>query len=120
MYNIGKKAIILAALLSSMTGAVAFAGTGERIEVRHDVNIAGLDLTSAHGRTLLDQRIRGAVRAICGRTVGRDLYATMDQRRCTRDAFASTMPQIELAVAKARNERYAGDPAKVAAVTIKR
>ena len=117
MSNIYAKAVILSAVLLSINGSIA--GAAERILVSREVSFAGLDLASAQGKALLDQRIHIAVRAICGSTNGRSLTEKMEQDRCARAAVASTLPQVELAVAKARNQRYAGDPAKVAIMVTK-
>jgi UrcA family protein len=117
MSNIYAKAVILSGVLLSMTGSIA--GAAERVPVSREVSFAGLDLSSEQGKSLLDQRIHIAIRAVCGSNDGRSLAEKMEQNRCKRDAVASTLPQVELAVAKARNQRYAGDPAKVAIMVTK-
>lgn len=120
MKSLLSKAAFAASLVLTSTGAVAAdAPEAGRQYVSSNVSIAGLDLRSAEGIALLDARIARNVRQLCGGTWSRDLSVRQDQMRCRREAMQSARPQVELAVAKMRNERYAGDPAAVAMVTSK-
>lgn len=67
------------------------------------VAYADLNLTSAGGVKLLDRRIADAVRRICGAPTQIDLSAARGARNCARDVMATTRPQIDRALASARN-----------------
>lgn len=108
-----------AAFAASMVLASGYAGAQEasRQTVSKEVSVAGLDLRSPHGLALLDARIARSVQQLCGGKWSRDLGIRQDQRRCHREAMQSVKPQVELAVAKMRNEHFAGDLPTVAMAT---
>lgn len=59
----------------------------ERVTVR--VSYADLNIASAEGRAVLDRRIAGAARTICGTFFPADLDAAALVKDCREDAIAS-------------------------------
>ena len=106
---------IIAGIFAVTIASSAFAAPAAPQGVTREVHFGGIDLASAEGEAMLNERITRAVRQICGQRVLAPLQAAMAQRDCTLKAFASAKPQVELAIAKARGgNRYAGDPAVIA------
>jgi UrcA family protein len=78
------------------------------------VHIADLDLATDAGAAILRSRVVHAAAAVCGDTDQRDLMATSHMMACRKIAMASATPQVELALAAARNGRaYAANDVKV-------
>ncbi|NNC52501.1 MAG: UrcA family protein [Erythrobacter sp.] len=70
------------------------------------VAIGDLDLTTQADQKKLEDRIDNAVRRMC-RVDAFDLQARKLERSCRLAAQANAAPQIELAIASAREERFA-------------
>ncbi len=83
-----------------------------------EVHYSGLDLGSKDGVAMLNTRVARAVQAVCGRSGTLTLAERMAVRKCETEAKKSSASQVEVAIAKVRTERYAGDPAKVAVNTV--
>ncbi len=78
------------------------------------VRTADLDLATDAGAATLHSRVVHAAAVVCGDTDQRDLGAVSRMMACRRIAMASAAPQIELALAAARNGRaYAANDVKV-------
>lgn len=69
------------------------------------VHFNDLDLATNDGAAVLHQRIKGAVRSICGVNRAWTLKEKMDARACSDMAMADAMPRVQLAVAQARGNR---------------
>jgi len=79
------------------------------------VSFADLDLRTADGVQRLHSRIHHAARAICGQPGIRDLKAMRETDNCRRVALAGAVPQVELAVAQAREGKvYAANAVQLA------
>ena len=70
------------------------------VEVEHN----DIDLTTQSGVALLETRIKRAIRSECD-TGRRDARSIAQENACRETALASTMPQVELAIAAATAER---------------
>lgn len=70
------------------------------------VRIADLDLSQEADRGKLDRRIDNAARRMC-RVEARDAEARKAERACRLAVEADAAPKVELAIAKARSERFA-------------
>ena len=66
------------------------------------VSFAGLDLTSAEGKAVLNRRIIYAIREVCGQPDSRDLAATRMILKCKAETMQRTQPRVAIAVASAR------------------
>ena len=84
-------AVCAAATLSTVVPSPAAAAdivvAPERITVR--ISYADLNLASAQGRAVLDRRIAGAARSICGSFFPADLEMAVLVHSCREDAIAS-------------------------------
>ena len=95
------------------TTAMAAPWGGQSVAVRY----ADLDLTSDVGAQTLQTRISRAARAVCGSADIRDLPAMGDVQHCRQVALSGAAPQVEVAIAQARNGRaYAANDVKVSAL----
>jgi UrcA family protein len=103
-------------LIGCAIPATASDGAGV-VKVAREVSLAGLDLSSDAGVTMLDRRIARAVSEVCGRADGREVVVASLARKCRAQARIESDAQVRLAVARAKDAKYAGDPAKVAAVS---
>lgn len=70
------------------------------------VAIGDLDLTKQADQKKLEDRIDNAVRRMC-RVEAHDIEARKLERSCRLAAEANAAPQIEMAIAGAREERFA-------------
>ncbi|MBY6128663.1 UrcA family protein [Qipengyuania aquimaris] len=97
-----KKTFVLA------TAAFAAIATPAMAKDAPDTSVAigDLDLTKQADQDKLDNRIDNAVRRMC-RVEGFDLQARKLERSCRLAAEANAAPQIEVAIAGAREERFA-------------
>ena len=92
--------VLSVALGCTLLAAPAFA----QLETRSiAVNTADLDLTTTAGERALHGRILRAVRSVCGDEDERDLKRFLDQRACRATALAKAIPQVQVAIAKARS-----------------
>ena len=69
------------------------------------VSYADLDLTSPAGVAMLDRRIRGAIRQVCGRAFPRDLQSQIQVERCRAETLADVQAQRNDALAESQNHR---------------
>ena len=90
--SVGLAALATIALFASVPAAA------EKTEVR--VSYSDLDLASDAGQDTLNQRIRGAVKRVCGR-IEPSSAGYLEHRACTRAAFAGAQSQMKVAIAKA-------------------
>lgn len=88
----------LGALATIALFASAPAAADEPSQVR--VAYGDLDLTSDAGQDTLNQRIRSAVKRVCG-SMGRSASEAIDYAGCKKAAFANARGQMQIAVAKA-------------------
>ena len=65
------------------------------------VQLADLDLSSAHGRKLLDQRLSRAVIDVCGEASPADLAGQNDIRRCRTTTLARFSKERDVRIAAA-------------------
>lgn len=91
--SVGLGALATIALFASVP-----ASAGDKAEEK--VVYGDLDLTSEAGQGTLDQRIRGAVKRVCGPS-GPSAGDYLANRACKRVAFASAHSQMRVAVARA-------------------
>ncbi|WP_293881705.1 UrcA family protein [Sphingomonas sp.] len=87
-------------LLAGLAVSCAVPAIAETVSV--PVSFAGLDLTSARGKAVLDIRISHAVQAICGKPDFRDLKAMAIANKCTNLTMAATQPRVAIAIASAQ------------------
>ena len=87
-------------LLAGLAVLCAAPATAETMSI--PVSFAGLDLTSASGKAILDRRINNAVRTICGIPDASDLNAVRENRRCATDTMNRTQPRVSIAVAASK------------------
>lgn len=106
--SVGLGALATVALFASVP-----ASAGDTTEEK--VAYSDLDLTSQAGQDTLDQRIRGAVKRVCG-PIGPSAAGYLQHRACKKAAFASANSQMRIAVARA-GERKAGATSLALAVT---
>lgn len=66
------------------------------------VRTAGLDLSSDAGVQMLQTRVVRAARYVCGAPNSLDLPAVQESDNCRKVAMDSAAPQVQLAVAEAR------------------
>lgn len=79
------------------------------------VSYSDLDLTSQAGQDTLDQRIRGAVKRVCG-PAGPSAGDYLQNRACKRAAYVSAHNQVRVAIARA-GERKASATSLALATT---
>lgn len=87
-------ALATAAVGLAFTATPAFA---DSVEYRtQDVSIAGLDLDTAEGQRILDQRVERAARSVCGYngTRANNLASSYEARQCVAKAVASAKQQV--------------------------
>lgn len=95
------------------TAAMAAPSGEQSVLVRY----ADLDLASDTGAHMLQARIERAAHAVCGSADIHDLAAMSDLHNCRRGALSSAAPQVEVAIAQARNGRaYAANDVRVSAL----
>ncbi|MEO7689264.1 MAG: UrcA family protein [Sphingomonas sp.] len=79
------------------------------------VRTGDLNLATAAGERALNRRIEQAATLVCGRPDPYDIAMSAPVRACRNRAIKRVMPQIDLAIAGARNARsYAMENALVA------
>lgn len=83
-----------------MSGAPALATPDDRST---SVKIGDLDLATASGQRMLDVRVARAARMVCDGIFSRDLRTMSEATACRRTAIANARPQVEQAIASARN-----------------
>lgn len=91
--SVGLAALATIALFASVPAAAS-----DTSEVR--VAYGDLDLTSDAGQDTLNQRIRGAVKRVCG-PIQPSAAGYLEHKACKRAAFAGALSQMRVAVAKA-------------------
>jgi UrcA family protein len=74
------------------------------------VRTADLDLSTASGQRVLDQRLSQAVKEVCGTASDVDIEGKNDVRRCRAETLASLADERDQRIAAA-----SADPIKVAA-----
>ncbi len=90
--------------------AMAAPSGGQSVAVRY----TDLNLASDAGTRTLQARIDRAARAVCGSADIRDLSAMSEIQNCRQVALNSAAPQVEVAIAQARNGRaFAANDVKV-------
>ena len=88
-------ALAAAALgLACSAATPALAGTAERMTVR--VNLADINLATASGQKLLDQRVERAVKTVCrmGEPSTGSRILTAEKRECLAKARADARQQV--------------------------
>ena len=75
---------------------------GNRETVQMTVDYGDLNLATAKGRRVLDSRIEAAATNICGSVNWLDLGAKAANDECRAGVRASAGPQVEVALARAR------------------
>ena len=94
-----KSIISIAALVaSSLSGPALAQEPPQRAEIVH---YADLDLGTASGRAVLDQRVRAAVKAACGTASDADPEGKNEVRRCRVATRAQADRQRAMAIAAA-------------------
>ncbi|SDD53507.1 UrcA family protein [Sphingomonas sp. YR710] len=88
---------------AAMTSAPAFAAEAPRIDVHYD----DLSLRGPQGAQELKVRVERAARRVCATNGVVDLQARAASAECRRVAVVRAMPQVELALANAQNQRVA-------------
>jgi UrcA family protein len=103
--------LIVAAI--SFAAIAASAAEANSIDVRSiNVRTGDLDLASASGRAVLDERVIHAVDRICGSAHARSTWEQQNYADCSKAARAEAAPRIDAMVAAAQNARkVAGVPA---------
>jgi UrcA family protein len=104
----------LAAALAAVTAAplpVDMDATASKI-----VHFDDLNLASVAGERRLHLRIANAARQLCGDADIRDLKGMESVRQCRDTVRASARPQIETALASAREMKGSGGAAPIAAL----
>lgn len=91
--SVGLAAVATVALFASVP-----ASANGRSEVK--VAYSDLDLTSEAGQDTLNQRIRGAVKRVCG-PIGPSAAGYLEHKACKRAAFAGAQSQMRIVVARA-------------------
>ena len=104
-------ALALAGAILSSPAYAAIGGEPRSVVVR----IADLNMNDPLGRATLMRRIDHAAVVVCGRTDSRDLVATQLADTCRAEAVDAAMPQVQLALAGARNGRFAANAIAVSA-----
>jgi UrcA family protein len=89
-------AIALALGAAGQAGAAQPTGTPPKINVRY----SDLDLSSARGQQILDQRIHRAASHVCERRGSADLVAQLDARSCVHDTYQRAQQDVRLAMMK--------------------
>jgi UrcA family protein len=99
MFKILKTVLVVAA--AGLINAPAFAepGSGENVSV---VNTAGLDLSSAAGRAILDHRLVSAAYEVCGTASDVDLAGKNRARACRADVLARARAESQQLASRAR------------------
>ena len=93
--------------------AMAAPPDGQSVVVRY----SDLDLTTNVGTQMLQTRINHAARAVCGDADTRDLLGMHEVQHCRKVALGSAAPQVEVAIAQARNGRaFAANDVKVSPI----
>jgi UrcA family protein len=106
-------AMISLFLLPALAAAVAAAPAPETSEVQL-VTHADLDLSSANGRARLEQRVRSAADRLCRVDDRASPEGGYRNGKCFDAAVSNAWPQVQLAVARAKNgQAYASAASKV-------
>lgn len=103
-------ALITAAAIKAAPALAEPAAAQPATLVSH-VRTADLDLASAQGQRLLQQRLQRAAREVCGTPSDLDLVAQNELRECRSEAVARAAAQLDAQVAK----RKGGDVIAVSA-----
>jgi UrcA family protein len=90
---------VVAAMMTAV--AVPVAAAPEYSTARVTVDYKGIDLASASGRQELDQRVDGAIRAMCGSPVFGTREEAAELGACRAEARAAVDPQLQAVLAKA-------------------
>lgn len=100
MFNATKT--IAAATALALAGTAANAGSPDEIVVNQQgdasilVSFDDLNIESEAGMNVLEGRIRGAVKKVCGYTTGRQtLRESMAYRKCANTATSSALASID-------------------------
>jgi len=103
------------ALAAALVSAPAFAAPAAD-GMSRSVHFADLDLSTDAGAAALHNRVRYAARMVCGGDVDqRDLTRVNVVEACRKVAMASAEPQVQLALAGARDGRQlAANDVKIA------
>lgn len=88
-FSVTAAALSAIAAISVATAAPAMAGEANRTTKSIEVFYGDLDLTQAAHENILQKRIKGAVKKVCGRVDSRDLKDMRDHGRCTHEARLS-------------------------------
>lgn len=101
-----------AAIAVTATGFSASANAQNRTIRTAIVDYADLDLTSEHGQSTLQGRLKGAVRKVCGSYDPKNLVDIQDHGACMTEANASAQRASVTIIAAAKS----GKPVKTAMV----
>ena len=99
------KTIAFATLIASTLIPAAASAQAGLVQQTHEVSYNDLDLTSEAGRDRLDERLRLAVKQVCGSADSRDLREMLQVRRCRREALATSTHGRDLAIANSTHRQ---------------
>lgn len=113
MSNIITKALCAAAAMAVTTAGFATSASAQNSISRSvEVKYADLDLTSADGKATLENRLKGAVRSVCGGYDPRSLTDMRDHHQCV-DQASTTAKRATVTLLTAA---AAGEPIETAMV----
>jgi UrcA family protein len=116
-YRFNRTAALLSAGL--IVVAISFAAVAASAAESRSINVrtSDLDLASASGRAVLDERVTHAVDRICGSGYTRSTSEQQNYASCSKSARADVAPRIDAMVAAAESARkVAGAPSNAAPV----
>lgn len=87
--NFTKSLCAAATIAVAATGFSASANAQGRVTRTATVEYADLDLTSEHGQSTLQGRLKGAIRKVCGSFDAKNLSEVLDHGTCMQEAKAS-------------------------------
>jgi UrcA family protein len=99
---LNKSLFAAAAIAVSVTGLSVSASAQSRITKSVEVSFADLDLATNAGQQILDGRIKGAVRKVCGSYDSRNLREMNDHGNCIQEANLSAKQAKVSLIAQAK------------------
>jgi UrcA family protein len=94
---------MISLLLLTALAAAADAAPAREVPEVQLVSHADLDLSSTNGRARLEQRVRSAADRLCRDDLRASPEGGYLDRKCFDAAVANALPQVRLAVARAKN-----------------
>ncbi len=93
--------VAVAALISGFAVATPAMAAPNWNAEQMKISYSGIDLTSAAGRQLLNSRVDGAIRRLCGAPVTGDFQEADQIAACRSEARAAVEPGMNAAIARA-------------------